>query len=42
MFYALRRLGLDLPPDTRPPQEQHIVLINRAEIGSLGARAIFT
>ncbi len=29
LFYALKRLGLDVPPDTRPPQEQHIVLLNR-------------
>jgi hypothetical protein len=32
LFYALRRLGLDVPPDTRPPHEQHIVLVNRAEV----------
>ncbi|MCC6779313.1 MAG: WYL domain-containing protein [Hyphomicrobiales bacterium] len=32
LFYALRRLGLDLAADARPPQEQHIVLINRAEV----------
>jgi hypothetical protein len=32
LFYALRRLGLDLHPDARPPHEQHIVLANRAEI----------
>lgn len=32
LFYALRRLGLDLKPGARPPQEQHIVLMNRNEI----------
>lgn len=29
LFYALKRLGLDTPPGARPPQEQHIVLLNR-------------
>jgi hypothetical protein len=32
LFYALKRLGLDVPPGTRPPHEQHIVLVNRREI----------
>lgn len=32
LFYALRRLGLDTPPETRPPQEQHIILLNREEV----------
>ncbi len=32
LFYALRRLGLDVPADARPPQQQHIVLLNRSEI----------
>lgn len=32
LFYALRRLGLDLRPDARPPQEQHIALVNRKAI----------
>ena len=32
LFYALKRLGLDVAPDARPPHEQHIVLVNRAEI----------
>lgn len=32
LFYALRRLGLDLKPNARPPHEQHIVLMNRAVI----------
>jgi predicted DNA-binding transcriptional regulator YafY len=36
LFYALRRLGLDVEPDTRPPHEQHIVLVNREEIDALG------
>lgn len=35
LFYALRRLGLDVGPDARPPQEQHIVLVNRAIIDGL-------
>jgi hypothetical protein len=32
LFYALKRLGLDVAADMRPPQEQHIVLLNRPEI----------
>ena len=32
LYYALKRLGLDVPPDTRPPHEQHIVLLNREEV----------
>jgi hypothetical protein len=32
LFYALKRLGLDVPPGTRPAHEQHIVLVNRDEI----------
>jgi len=39
LFYALRRLGLDVPENTRPPQEQHIVLLNRAEIEAARAAA---
>ena len=35
LFYALKRLGLDVAPDVRPPQEQHIVLVNRDEIEPL-------
>jgi predicted DNA-binding transcriptional regulator YafY len=42
LFYALRRLGLDVAPDARAPHEQHIVLVNRGEIdrirGELVAR----
>jgi len=38
LFYALRRLGLDLVPDARPPHEQHIVLVNRREIERLPIR----
>lgn len=30
--YTLRRLGLDIDPDHRAPQEQHIMLANRKEI----------
>jgi hypothetical protein len=32
LFYGLTRLGLDVAPGTRPPHEQHIVLVNRMEI----------
>jgi len=32
LFYALRRLGLDVAPESRRPNEQHIVLLNRADI----------
>jgi hypothetical protein len=35
LFYALKRLGLDVPPDTRPPHEQHIVLLNRDTISAI-------
>ena len=37
LVYALKRLGLDVPPDTRPAHEQHIVLVNRDEV--VAARA---
>jgi hypothetical protein len=32
LFYALKRLGLDIAPETRPASEQHIVLLNRHDI----------
>ena len=32
LFYALKKLGLDLPENTRPPHQQHIVLVNRSEV----------
>lgn len=32
LFYGLKRLGLDVADDVRPPQAQHIVLLNRAEV----------
>ncbi len=38
LFYALKRLGLDVPADTRPPHEQHIVLVNRPEVEAVLAR----
>jgi hypothetical protein len=38
LFYALRRLGLDAGADARAPAEQHIVLLNRAEIEALSPR----
>jgi hypothetical protein len=34
LFYALRRLGVDVAGDARPPSEQHIVLVNRAEVNA--------
>jgi hypothetical protein len=40
LFYALKRLGLDVPPGTRPPHEQHIVLVNRAEVDAARVRAV--
>jgi hypothetical protein len=38
LFYALRRLGLDVAADVRPPNEQHIVLVNRAEVAAARVR----
>jgi hypothetical protein len=38
LFYALKRLGLDVAPGTRPAHEQHIVLLNRAEIEAVRPR----
>jgi predicted DNA-binding transcriptional regulator YafY len=38
LFYALRQLGLDVKPGARPAQEQHIVLVNRAEIAQVVTR----
>ena len=35
LFYALRRLGLDAAGLHRPPQEQHIVLLNRDEVAAV-------
>jgi WYL domain len=32
LFYALKRLGLDIAPGVRPANEQHIVLLNRDEV----------
>src|SRR5205807_1047943 len=32
LFYALKRLGLDLAAGARPAHEQHIALLNRAEV----------
>ena len=32
LYYALRRLGLDTDPGARRPQDQQIVLLNRAHI----------
>jgi hypothetical protein len=38
LFYALKRLGLDVAPETRPPSEQHIVLLNRHDIEAVRGR----
>jgi hypothetical protein len=38
LFYALRRLGLDVAEDARPASEQHIVLVNRAEVAAARGR----
>jgi hypothetical protein len=32
LFYALKRLGLDIAPGVRPANEQHITLLNRDEV----------
>lgn len=33
LYYALKRLGLDIDPTARRPQEQQIMLLNTAEFG---------
>jgi hypothetical protein len=40
LVYALRRLGLDVPPGTRPAHEQHIVLVNRDEVEAARAQPV--
>lgn len=35
LYYALRRLGLDTDPSARRPQDQQIILLNRAQIRHL-------
>jgi hypothetical protein len=42
LFYALKRLGLDIAPETRPPSEQHIVLRNRHDIEGARVRQVET
>jgi hypothetical protein len=42
LFYALRRLGLDASAAVRPAQEQHIVLLNRAEVEAARVRGTQT
>lgn len=32
LYYALKRLGLDTDPRARSPQDQQIVLIDRAQL----------
>jgi WYL domain len=39
LFYALRRLGLDVAANVRPASEQHIVLVNRAEVEAARVQA---
>lgn len=34
LYYALKRLGLDTDPTARRPQDQQIVLLNSAELGT--------
>jgi hypothetical protein len=38
LFYALKQLGLDVPPEMRRQSEQHIVLLNRDAIESAVVR----
>jgi hypothetical protein len=38
LFYALKRLGLDVAADARPPNEQHIVLVNWDEVSAAMGR----
>ena len=38
LYYTLKQLGLDTDP--RRPQDQQIVLLNRARIGAAAERAI--
>jgi hypothetical protein len=38
LFYALRRVGLDVAADVRQASEQHIVLLNRAEVAPARVR----
>ncbi|MPZ54949.1 MAG: WYL domain-containing protein [Rhizobiales bacterium] len=42
LFYALKRLGLDVAPETRPPSEQHIILVNRKDIEAARVRRVET
>lgn len=32
LSYALKRLGLDTDPTARQPQDQQIILLNRAQV----------
>lgn len=38
LYYALKRLGLDTDPAARQPQDQQIVLLNRATLLSTGGK----
>ena len=41
LFYNLKRLGLDVAPSSRRPQDQHIVLVNDSEVrAALEMRAL--
>lgn len=35
VYYLMKRLGLDIDPNIRRPQDQHIVLLNKPEIDTL-------
>lgn len=35
IYYLMKRLGLDIDPDIRRPQDQHIILLNKPEIDAL-------
>ena len=38
LYYALKRLGLDIDPGARAPHDQQIVLLNKGEVFSHGGR----
>ena len=38
LYYLQKRLGLDIDPDIRKPQDQHIVPLNRDEVDATQRR----
>lgn len=40
LFYNLKRLGLDVVPSSRRPQDQHIVLVNDSEVRAALERSV--